>query len=384
MSGPRDRDEVRARAARFADDELAPHVGDWDRAGAMPRSIVTRMGELGFLAGPLPAAHGGSGWDNSTFVGVYEELGRVCASVRGFLAVHTGLVSQCLDDHGTPEQKRAWLPRLASGAAIGCYALTEEGAGSDVGAIATRAAQRGGAGGDWVLSGSKTWITNGGIADLALVFAHTGPGEGRKGLSCFVVELPAPGWSARPLAVHPLGHRAADHATIALDGLVVPDRHRVGPVGGGHAIAMSGLDHGRLGVAAGAVGLARACLDEVVRFARERRQFGQRIGDFQMVQADIADIAADVAAAGALVAQAAAAADAQQGDVTRWTSMAKLFATEAAQRAADKAVLLLGSRGYGDGHPVERHYRDIAGLRIYEGTNHIQRLIIARQLLGRP
>lgn len=375
------RDEVRARAARFADDELAPHVGDWDRAGAMPRAVVTRMGELGFLAGPLPAAHGGSGWDNSTFIGVYEELGRVCSSVRGFLAVHTGLVSQCLDDHGSTEQKQQWLPRLASGAAIGCYALTEEGAGSDVGAIATRAERRGG---DWLLAGSKTWITNGGIADLALVFAHTGPGEGRKGLTCFVVELPAPGFTARPLAVHPLGHRASDHATIALEGLVVPDRHRLGPIGGGHAIAMSGLDHGRLGVAAGAVGIARACLDEVVRFARNRKQFGQRIGDFQMVQADIADIAADTAAASALVAQAAAAADRRDGDVTRWTSMAKLFATEAAQRAADKALLLLGSRGYGDGHSVERHYRDVAGLRIYEGTNHIQRLIIARQLLGRP
>jgi alkylation response protein AidB-like acyl-CoA dehydrogenase len=382
MSGARD--EVRARAARFADEELAPHVGEWDRAGAMPRAIVTRMGELGFLAGPLPGAHGGSGWDNSTFVGVYEEIGRVCSSVRGFLAVHTGLVSQCLDDHGSAEQKRAWLPRLASGAAIGCYALTEEGAGSDVGAIATRAVQRGGAGGDWVLEGAKTWITNGGIADLALVFAHTGPGEGRKGLSCFVVELPAKGWSAQPLAVHPLGHRAADHATITLAGLVVPDRHRVGPVGGGHAIAMSGLDHGRLGVAAGAVGIARACLDEAVRFARDRKQFGQRIGDFQMVQADLADIAADTAAAAALVEKAAAAADRKDGDVTRWTSMAKLFATEAAQRAADKALLLLGSRGYADGHSVERHYRDIAGLRIYEGTNHIQRLIIARQLLGRP
>jgi len=375
------REAVRSRARDFAQREVAPHAAAWDRAGSMPREVVKRLGELGFLAGPLPREHGGSGWDNETFVGVYEELGRADSSVRGFLTVHAGLVSQCLLDHGSDEQRQRWLPRLASGEAIGCYALTEEGAGSDVGAIATRAERRDG---DWVLSGSKTWITNGGIADIALVFAHTGPGEGRKGLSCFVVELPAKGWSARPLDVHPLGHRAADHATIVLDGLVVPDRHRLGPVGGGHAIAMSGLDHGRLGVAAGAVGLARACLDEVVRFARERRQFGQRIGDFQMVQADIADMAADVAAAGALVAQAAAAADAQQGDVTRWTSMAKLFATEAAQRAADKALLLLGSRGYGDGHPVERHYRDIAGLRIYEGTNHIQRLIIARQLLGRP
>jgi hypothetical protein len=385
---------VRETAARFAQQEVAPHAGAWDRAGAMPRAIVTRLGQLGFLAGPLPAAVGGSGWDNETFVGVYEELGRACSSVRGFLAVHTGLVSQTLHDFGTEEQRARWLPRLATGEHVGCYALTEEGAGSDVGAIATVAERSGeGAGADWRLSGSKTWITNGGIADLALVFARTGPGEGRDGLTCFVVELPARGFSAAPLDVHPLGHRASDHARLALDGVAVPDAWRLGAVGAGHAIAMAALDHGRLGVAAGAVGIARACLDAALAHARERRQFGRRIGDFQMVQADLADMSAETEAAAALVAVAARAADRAaradgapdaHDDLTRLTSSAKLFATEVAQRAADKAVLLLGNRGYGDGFPVERYYRDIQGLRIYEGTNHIQRLIIARRLLGRP
>lgn len=373
---------VREAARRFAQQELAPHAAAWDRAGAFPRSVVARLGELGLLAGPLPREHGGSGWDNETFVAVYEELGRADASVRGFLTVHAGLVSQCLHDHGSPEQRRACLPRLASGEWIGAYALTEEGAGSDVSAIATTARRDGDA---WVLDGAKTWITNGGMAELLLVFARTAPpgAPAREALTCFIVLPPAPGFAARPLDVHPLGHRASNHAQLAFSGLRVPDAQRLGPVGGGHRIAMSALEHGRLGVAAGAVGLARGCLDAVLEHARARRQFGQRVGDFQMVQADIADISAETEAAAALVREAARAADRRDPQVARLTSTAKLFATEAAQRAADKAVLLLGNRGYGDGWPVERHYRDIQGLRIYEGTNHIHRLIIARALLGK-
>jgi alkylation response protein AidB-like acyl-CoA dehydrogenase len=378
------RESVREKARRFAQEEIAPHAGDWDRKGHMPRAIVARLGELGFLGGPLPTAVGGGGMDNETFAGVYEEIGRACSSVRGFLAVHTGLVSQCIADHGSPEQQKRWLPKLTSGQSIGCYALTEDGAGSDVSAIATHAERSGdGKSARWVLHGGKTWITNGGIAGIALVFARTGPGTGREGLTCFVVEPPCAGWQVLPLGVSPLGHRAADHARLVFDGLQVPDEQRLGPVGGGYRIAMTALDHGRLGVAAGAVGIARACLDEVLRHARERRQFGHRIGDFQMVQAEIADMSAETEAAAALVLQAARAADRGDASVTRLTSSAKLFATEAAQRAADKAVLLLGNRGYGDGHPVERYYRDIQGLRIYEGTNHIHRLIIARALIGK-
>lgn len=375
------RAEVRERARRFADEEVAPHAGAWDRAQELPRQIITRMGQLGFLAGPLPNAHGGSGWDNLTFSAVYEEIGRACSSTRGFLAVHTGLVSQCLFDHGTEAQRSRWLPRLACGDFIGCYGLTETGAGSDVAAIATEAVADGD---DWVVHGSKTWITNAGVADLCLLFCRTGPGQGRQGLTCLVVELPADGFRAEPLGVTPLGHRASNHAALVLDGLRVPDSQRLGAVGAGFGIAMSALDHGRLGVAAGAVGIARACLDEAVAHARQRVQFGRRIGDFQMVQADLADIFCETEAASALVERAARAADLGSADTTRLTSAAKLYATEVAQRAAAKAVLLLGNRGYGDGHSVERHYRDVQGLRIYEGTNHIHRLIIGRSLVGKP
>ncbi len=381
MSAERDSAEsVRDLARRFATDEVAPHAAQWDRDESMPRAIVTRLGELGFLTGPLPVEHGGSGYDNETFSAVYEELGRACSSVRGFLAVHTGLVSQCLGDHGTDAQRGRWLPRLGTGEWIGCYGLTEEDAGSDVASLTTTATREGDL---WRLNGAKTWITNGGIADLALVFARTGPGERQQGLTAFVVELPTDGWRHEPLGVTPLGHRAANHARLRFDGVVIPDGQRVGEIGAGFGIAMSALDHGRLGVAAGAVGIARACLDAAVTHARQRRQFGRRIGDFQMVQADLADISAETEAAAALVTRAARAADTGSPDTTRLTSSAKLFATEVAQRAADKAVLLLGNRGYGDGFPVERYYRDIQGLRIYEGTNHIQRLIIARALLGR-
>lgn len=373
--------EVRARARRFAQEEIAPHAGAWDRAGALPREIITRLGSLGFLAGPLPESVGGSGWNNTVFLGVYEEIGRVCSSTRGFLAVHTGLVSQCLHDHADPELAARWIPKLASGEWIGCYALTEPEAGSDVASMTSTATRDGD---HWVLHGEKVWITNGGIADLALVFARTGPEPGRKGLTGFVVELPADGFTAHELDVQPLGHRASDHVRIVLDGLRVPDAQRLGEVGEGFGIAMSALDHGRLGVAAGAVGIARGCLDEAIAHAQQRKQFGKRIGDFQMVQADLAEMFASTEAAAALVERAARAADDHADDVTRMTSAAKLHATEVAQRVAEKAVLLLGNRGYGDGHSVERHYRDIQGLRIYEGTNHIHRLIIGRSLVGKP
>ncbi|GJM20658.1 MAG: isovaleryl-CoA dehydrogenase [Planctomycetota bacterium] len=390
--------EIRERARAFAREEVAPHATQWDRDKALPRELFTRMGALGFLAGPLPTEHGGSGWSNRAFLGVYEELGAVCSSTRGFLAVHTGLVSQCLHDHGTPAQRARWLPKLATGELVGCYALTEPEAGSDVGSLTTRAERDGD---HWVVHGEKVWITNGGIADLAILFARTGPGEGRKGLTGFVVELPSEGWTSEHLGEEALGHRASDHVRLKFDGLRVPDDQRLGEIGAGFGIAMSALDHGRLGVAAGAVGIARGCLEEALDHARTRKQFGQRIGDFQMVQSDLAEIYAGTEAAAALVERAAAAADAAHDvaasgadagseaaptreEVTRLTSAAKFFATENAQTAATKAVLLLGNRGYGDDHRVERHYRDIQGLRIYEGTNHIQRLIIARSLLGRP
>jgi len=370
---------VQAQARQFAEEEVMPIAREADEKGEFPLHLVRRMGELGFLAGPIEPEYGGAGMDYLSFVLVYEELGRADSSVRGFLAVHAGLVSLCIRDWGTEEQKRRYLPRLASGEWIGCYCLTEPNAGSDVASMESTAREDGDS---YVLNGEKIWITNGNIADAALVFAKTNPEERHRGISAFIVETDAPGSRREKMAGQELGHRASDHARILLEECRVPRSALLGAPGEGFKVAMSALDHGRLGVAAGAVGVAQACLDACIDFAQERRQFGRRIADFQMIQAALADMAADIEAARLLVYRAAWMKD-QGRRTTKETSIAKLFATEIAVRAASEAVLIHGGRGYSSEHPVERHYRDIKGLQIYEGTSHIQRIVIARELVGR-
>ncbi len=371
--------EVQERARRFAQEEVAPLARRADAEGRFPVHLVRRMGELGFLAGPIDPAYGGAGMDYVSFALVYEELGRVDASVRGFLAVHAGLVSLCLRDWGTEAQKRAYLPRLASGEWIGCYCLTEPNAGSDAAGLETTAEDVGDA---YVLRGEKLWITNGNLAHLAVVFATRDRALRHRGLCAFLVPTDTPGFRREPMPGVPLGHRAADHARIVLDGVRVPKDHLLGAEGEGFRVAMGALDHGRLGVAAGAVGLAQACLDACIAFTRDRRQFGQRLADFEMIQAHLADMAASVEAARLLVYRAAWLKD-QGGRTTKETAIAKLFATEAAVRAANDAVLIHGGRGYSSEYPVERLLRDVKGLQIYEGTSHIQRIVIARELVGR-
>lgn len=371
--------EIQHKARQFAQKEVAPLAREADEKGEFPLPLVSRMGELGFLTGPIGPEYGGSGMDYLSFALVYEELGRADSSVRGFLAVHAGLVSLCLYDWGTEEQKQRYLPRLASGELIGCYALTEPNAGSDVASMESTARE---AGDSYILDGEKIWITNGGIADVALVFASQDRTARHRGICAFIVETDTPGFRREPMPGQELGHRASDHARIILDGCRVPKSALLGEAGQGFKVGMSALDHGRLGVAAGAVGVAQACLDACVDFARSRRQFGQRIGDFQMIQATIAEMAADIEAARLLVYKAAWMKN-QGLPTTKETSIAKFFATEAAVRAASEAVLLHGGRGYSNEYPVERYYRDIKGLQIYEGTSHIQRIVIARQIIGR-
>lgn len=368
-----------AVARAFARDEVAPRAREADETRHFDRDLVTRMGALGLLGALVPAEYGGSAMDALSYVLVSEELGWADSSARGFLTVHAGLVSRFIAEWATPAQKAEYLPRLTSGEWIGCYCLTEAEAGSDAASIRTTATRDGD---DWTLYGEKIWITNGNVADLAIVMATRDPTERHKSICAFLVPTSAPGIIRTPMPGVELGHRASDHAHITLDNVRVPSAQMLGEPGHGFKMAMSALDRGRLGVAAGAVGVGQACLDACVSFARQRRQFGQRIGDFQMIQATIADMAADVQAARMLVYQAAWALD-QGQSVTRATSIAKLFATEAAARAAGEAVLLHGNRGYSSEYPVERYYRDIKGLQIYEGTSHIQRVIIARDLLGR-
>ena len=370
---------VRTLARRVATETVAPAARAADADRAFNREVIRVLGREGILGGPLPKEHGGGGWDDLSFALCCEELGRVDASVRGFVCVHSGLVAKTIASRADDAQKARWLPRLASGAWIGAYALTEEGAGSDAAAIATTARKEGDG---WRLEGEKVWITNGGVADLLVVYAKSDPDAGHRGITAFVLEPgTTEGLDREPMAGVELGHRGADHARLRFRGVKVPAANVLGAPGEGFKIAMGALDFGRLGVAAGAVGILASCLDEVVAFARGRKQFGKRLADFQMVQERVADMAVDLEAARLLVWRAAWTR--MQGRrATAEVAAAKLFATEAAQRAASEAVLLLGSRGYSNENPVERHYRDIPGLRIYEGTNHIQRIVLARELLA--
>jgi alkylation response protein AidB-like acyl-CoA dehydrogenase len=370
---------VRDRSRRAAREIVEPVARAADAERRFDRGVIQALAREGFLGGPLPAEHGGGGWDDLSFALCCEEMGRVDASVRGFLCVHVGLVSRCIHDHGTAEQHARWLSRLTTGAWLGAYALTEEGAGSDAAAIATTARRTGDG---WVLDGEKIWITNGAVADSILVYATVDPALKHRGITAFVVEPGTEGLERLPMPGIELGHRGADHARLVFRGVKIPEANVLGAVGEGFKIAMQALDHGRLGVAAGAVGIHAACLDAVVEFARTRRQFGQRIGDFQMVQERIADMHCSLEAARLLVYRAAVLRGQGRRNGAE-VAAAKLFATEAAQKAATEAVLLLGSRGYSNTSPVERHYRDIQGLRIYEGTNLVQRIILARELLGK-
>jgi alkylation response protein AidB-like acyl-CoA dehydrogenase len=374
---------VRVIARRFAEKEVAPLARAADEMGEFPKPLIKRMAELGFLAGPSTPDYGGSGMDYVTYALVCEELGRADSSVRGFLTVHASLVSLCIRQWGTEEQKRHYLPRLAMGEWIGCYALTEPNAGSDAAGIETTAREDGE---EYILDGHKIWITNGLSAHVAIVFARTGPQPGESSrhndICAFIVETSTPGFRREPMPGVELGHRASEHARITLEGCRVAKSSMLGEPSQGFKVAMSALDRGRLGVAAGAVGINQACLDACVLFSRERRQFGRRIADFEMIQAALADMAADLEAARLLAYHAAWTMD-RGLPARKATSIAKLFATEAATRAASQAVLIHGNRGYSNEYPVERYYRDIKGLQIYEGTSHIQRIIIARELVGR-
>lgn len=371
--------DIQQIARRFAQEEVAPLARETDESGEFPLHLVKRMGELGFLAATIDPAYGGRALDYLSYTLISEELGRVDSSVRGFLAVHGSLVSLCINDWGTAVQKQHYLPHLATGDWIGCYCLTEPNAGSDAASMESTAREETDA---YILNGEKIWITNGGIADVALVFASLDREKRHKGICAFIVPTNTPGFHREPMPGKELGHRSSSHSHITFQEMRVPKGALLGQPGEGFKVAMSALDHGRIGVAAGAVGIAQACLDASVDFARTRRQFGQRIGDFQMIQAAIADMSADIEAARLLVYKAAWLKE-QGLPTTRHTATAKLFATEIAARAADQAVLIHGGRGYSNEYPVERFYRDIKGLQIYEGSSHIQRIVIAREVIGR-
>ncbi|GAA2335127.1 acyl-CoA dehydrogenase family protein [Streptomyces caniferus] len=368
---------VRQLAKDFADREIAPHATAWDRAEAVDRGIVKKLGDLGFLGLTVPEEYGGSGGDHLSYVLVTEELGRADSAVRGIVSVSLGLVAKTLASWGDEEQKRTWLPRLTSGEAVGCFGLTEPGTGSDAASLATRAVRDGD---EYVIDGAKMFITNGTWADVVLLFARTGEAPGHQGISAFLVPADSPGLERREIHGK-LGLRGQATAELALNGVRVPAAAMLGPAGKGFSVAMSALAKGRMSVAAGCVGIARAALDAAVGYAGEREQFGKPLARHQLVQELISDIAVDVDAARLLTWRVADLIERGEPFATA-ASKAKLFASEAAVRAANNALQVFGGYGYIDEYPVGKLLRDARVMTLYEGTSQIQKLVIGRALTG--
>ncbi|HZQ03730.1 MAG TPA: acyl-CoA dehydrogenase family protein [Gaiellaceae bacterium] len=371
-----DQREIQALAREFAAGEIAPHAAEWDRAHGFPRELLGRLAELGLLGVCVPEEHGGAGADFLSYVLVLEELSRADAGVGVTVAVHTSACTLPLLAHGNGEQRARFVPPLARGETIGAFALTEPGAGSDAGALVTRAARtdRG-----WRITGRKQWITNGAFAGTFLVFARTDQArEGARGVSAFVLD-------AEHVEVtreeEKLGLNSSSTSDLAIDAEVPADR-LLGDENRGFRIAMSTLDGGRIGIGAQAVGIAQAAYDVARAYALERRAFGQRIGDFQAIQHKLANMAVEIEAARLLVYRAAWAKENGKPH-TAEGAMAKLYASEVARRQTGEAIQVLGGYGYTKEFPVERYYRDAKITEIYEGTSEIQRLVIARELLGR-
>jgi hypothetical protein len=368
---------IRETARDFADREIIPVARDNDRAEKFDLDLVRKLGEMGYLGPIVAEEYGGRGLDYLTYGLIVEEIGRGDSSARTVVSVQTSLVCSSIQRWGTEEQKHAWLPGLCSGEILGCFGLTEPDTGSDAANLKTRAEKTNGG---WRISGQKQWISMGNYAKLALVFAQTDPEKKHRGLGAFLVPTDSPGFSSG--AIHgKLGLRASDTAELSLDGVEVGDDALLGEVGDGFKVAMSALDSGRFSVAAGCVGICQGCVNASVDYAKERHQFGRPIASFQLVQAMIADMIVDTEAARGLVWRAGWLKDQGKPNTTE-TSVAKLYATEAAVRSANTAIQVHGGAGYVDDHPVERYLRDARVTTLYEGTSQIQKLIIGRAATG--
>ncbi|MER6399646.1 acyl-CoA dehydrogenase family protein [Kitasatospora sp. NPDC001603] len=367
---------LRDLAAAFTDREIVPHAAAWDRAESVDRAVIGKLAGIGLLGLTIPEEYGGSGGDHLAYCLALEELGRGDSAVRGIVSVSLGLVAKSVNGYGTEEQKRHWLPRLTSGESLGCFALTEPGTGSDAANLTTRAVRDGD---DWLISGAKMFITNGTWADVALVFARTG-GPGHRGITAFLVPTDLPGFTRTEIHGK-LGLRGQATAELAFDAVRVPDRARLGELGKGFTVAMAALAKGRMSVAAGCVGIARACLEAAVHYAGEREQFGRPIASHQLVQELLAGIAVDVEAARLLTWKVADHIERGLSFATE-SSVAKLYASEAAVRAANNALQVFGGYGFIDEYPVGKYLRDARVMTLYEGTSQIHKLLIGRSLTG--
>lgn len=362
-------------ARRFAQERLRPFAADWDRESRFPREALSEMAELGFLGMLVPDTWGGCDTGYVAYALALEEIAAGDGACSTIMSVHNSVGCVPIARFGTDEQKERFLTPLASGEMLGAFALTEPQAGSDASDLRTRARRDGD---HYVINGAKQFITSGSQAGLVLVFAVTDPAAGKKGISAFLVPTDSPGYQVVRVE-HKLGLHASDTCQIQFDEVRVPAAYRLGEEGEGYRIALANLEGGRIGIAAQAVGMARAAFDYAQDYARERRAFGKPIVEHQAVAFRLADMATEIAVARQMVLHAAALRDAGRPALTE-ASMAKLFASEMAERVCSAALQTLGGYGYLNDYPLERIYRDARICQIYEGTSDIQRLVIARQL----
>ncbi|MFW5823795.1 MAG: acyl-CoA dehydrogenase family protein, partial [Marinobacter sp.] len=366
---------IRDMARQFARSELAPRAAEWDKSGYIDDAVIRQMGELGLLGMVVPEAWGGSFVDFVAYALAVEEVAAGCCATSTLMSVHNSVGCAPVLNYGTEEQKKRWLPSLASGETIGCFCLTEPQAGSEAHNLKTRAELKDG---EWVLNGAKQFVTNGKRAGLAVVFAVTDPDQGKRGLSAFLVPTDNPGFRVDRME-HKMGIRGSDTCAITLEDCRVPEANLLGQRGKGLNIALSNLEGGRIGIAAQAVGVARAAFEAALKYARERVQFGVPLTEHQSIANMLADMHTRLNAARLLVVHAARLKTAGQPCLSE-ASQAKLFASELAEEVCSHAIQIHGGYGYLEDYAVERLYRDARITQIYEGTSEVQRLLIARDL----
>jgi alkylation response protein AidB-like acyl-CoA dehydrogenase len=372
-----ERDTILRTLREFCDAEIRPHVLEWDEKQQFPREAFRRLGELGFLGTIFPEELGGAGLSTSDYAAIIEEVASVDGSVALAMAAHTSLGSSHIFMFGSDAQRRRYMPRLTSGQWLAAWGLTEAEAGSDSAGTKTTAVRDGG---DWVLNGSKNFITNASVGGVAVLMAVTDRAAGRHGISAFIVELDHPGIRVGKKE-NKLGMRASDTCTLVMEDCRIPAENLLGAEGDGFVDAMKVLDGGRISIAALSVGIARGAYEAALRYSRERRQFGKAICEFEAIQFYLAEMATDIDAARLLTERAAAAKDAGRA-VPRFSAQAKLFASEIAVRATDRALQIHGGYGFIKDFPVEKFYRDVKLCTIGEGTSEIQKLVIAKSLLS--
>jgi butyryl-CoA dehydrogenase len=372
-----EQEAVRGMIEEFTAKEITPFASQWDKEEKFPAETVKKMGQLGIFGTALPEKYGGSGLDAICHAIVAEELGRGCSSMRGVYSVQISLVAKTILAFGTEEQKNKYLPGMAAGTLFGCFGLTEPDSGSDAAAMSSTAVEDGDA---YVLNGSKMWITNAGIADVALIFAKTDKSAGARGITAFLVDRDTPGYATKDIH-EKLGLRASNTGEIIMDQVRIPKSSVLGEVGKGFKVAMATLDNGRYTVAAGCVGSAQAALDYSKQYAKERIQFGKPIAGHQLVQQMIADMAVDIECGRLLVYKAGHVKNMKQKS-TKEVCIAKYFCSEMVNRVAYKSIQIFGGYGFSAEYPVERIYRDARINTLYEGTSQIQQLLIGNFELG--